>query len=91
MNCRTDDPLAQEQVTANGKEKVLNAVGDVAAKVRGELGESLATVQKLDVPMEQATTSSLEAGRAGQRIFHERSSCASTASEREKLLVTGDY
>ena len=64
VNCRTDDPLAQEQVTANSKEKVLNAVGDVAAKLRGELGESLATVQKLDVPMEQATTSSLEALQA---------------------------
>jgi len=64
VNCRTDDTLAQEQVTANGKERVLNAVGDAAAKLRGQLGESLPSVQKFDVPLEQATTSSLEALQA---------------------------
>ena len=64
VNCQTGDPIAQEQVTAEGKEKVLNAVGDAAAKLRGKLGESLATVQKFDVPLEQATTSSLEALQA---------------------------
>ena len=51
VNCQTGDPLAQEQVTADGKEKVLNAVGEAAAKLRGKLGESLATVQKFDVPL----------------------------------------
>ena len=64
MNCRSGELLAQEQVTANGKEKVLNALGDAAAKLRGQLGESLASVQKFDVPLEQATTSSLEALQA---------------------------
>jgi len=64
VNCRSGEPLAQEQVTANGKEKVLNAVGDAAAKVRGRLGESLATVEKFDVPLSEATTSSLEALKA---------------------------
>ncbi|MGA7623666.1 MAG: hypothetical protein WCA91_08800, partial [Candidatus Acidiferrales bacterium] len=39
-------------------------LGEAATKLRGELGESLATVQKLDVPLEQATTSSLEALQA---------------------------
>ena len=53
--------LAQEQVTAAAKEKVLDAVGQAATKLRGELGESLATVQKFDVPLAEATTSSLEA------------------------------
>ena len=61
VNCQSGEPLAQEQVTANGKEQVLNAVGEAAAKLRGKLGESLATIQKFDVPLEQATTSSLEA------------------------------
>ena len=64
VNCQTGDPIAQEQVTAEGKEKVLNAVGQAAAKLRGKLGESLATVQKFDVPLEQATTSSLVALQA---------------------------
>jgi serine/threonine protein kinase/tetratricopeptide (TPR) repeat protein len=64
VNCQNGDTLAQEQVTAASKEKVLNALGEAASKLRGELGESLATVQKFDVPLEQATTSSLEALKA---------------------------
>jgi hypothetical protein len=57
-------PLAEEQVTAASKEKVLEALGEAASKLRSELGESLATVQKFDVPLAQATTSSLEALKA---------------------------
>jgi tetratricopeptide (TPR) repeat protein len=64
VNCRSGDTLAEEQVTAASKEKVLDTLGQGASKLRGELGESLATVRKLDVPLEQATTSSLEALQA---------------------------
>jgi predicted Zn-dependent protease len=51
---------------------VLDALGESASKLRGELGESLATVQKFDVPLEQATTSSLEALKAYSRGDYER-------------------
>jgi tetratricopeptide (TPR) repeat protein/predicted Ser/Thr protein kinase len=61
VNCKTGDTLAQEQVTATAKEKVLIALGDAISKLRGKLGESLATVQKFDVPLEEATTASLDA------------------------------
>ena len=64
VNCATGDSLAREQVQATGKEKVLDALGSAAAKLRGELGESLPSVQKFDVPLDQATTSSLEALKA---------------------------
>jgi serine/threonine protein kinase/Tfp pilus assembly protein PilF len=64
VNCRSGGTLAEEQVTAASKEKVLDTLGEAASKLRSELGESLATVQKLDVPLEQATTSSLEALKA---------------------------
>jgi eukaryotic-like serine/threonine-protein kinase len=64
VNCRTGDSLAQELVTADGKERVLKVLGEAAAKMRAKLGESLSTVQKLDTPLEQATTSSLEALQA---------------------------
>src|ERR1700720_4089611 len=64
VNCRSGDTLAEEQVTAASKEKVLDPLGEAASKLRGGLGESLATVQKLDVPLAQATTSSLEALQA---------------------------
>ena len=51
VNCQSGDTLAEEQVTAASKEKVLDALGEAASKLRGELGESLATVQKFDVPL----------------------------------------
>jgi tetratricopeptide (TPR) repeat protein len=63
-NCRTGDALAEEQVTADGKERVLKVLGEAAAKLRGKLGESLTTVQKFDTPVEQASTPSLEALQA---------------------------
>src|SRR6266567_1240150 len=63
VNCQSGETLTEEQVTGLSKEKVLEALGEASSKLRGELGESLATVQKLDVPVE-ATTSSLEALRA---------------------------
>jgi serine/threonine protein kinase/Tfp pilus assembly protein PilF len=64
VNCRSGDLLAAEQVTAASKEKVLDALGDAASRLRGELGESLATVEQFDVPLQEATTSSLEALKA---------------------------
>jgi serine/threonine protein kinase/tetratricopeptide (TPR) repeat protein len=67
VNCQSGDILVQEQATAAAKERVLNALGEAASKLRGELGESLATVQKLDVPLSEATTSSLEALQAFSR------------------------
>ncbi len=75
VNCRSGDTLAEEQVTAASKEKVLDTLGEAATKLRGELGESLATVQKLDVPLSEATTSSLEALKAyslGIKAGHEK-------------------
>jgi eukaryotic-like serine/threonine-protein kinase len=86
VNCQSGDLLAQEQVTSATKEKVLDNLGQAAAKMRGELGESLATVEKFDVPLEQATTTSLEAlkayslgikaarekGEAGALPYHQR-------------------
>jgi serine/threonine protein kinase/tetratricopeptide (TPR) repeat protein len=64
INCHTGDSLAQEQAEASSKEQVLSAMGGAASKLRGRLGESLASIQKFDVPIEQVTTSSLEALKA---------------------------
>ncbi|HMD87228.1 MAG TPA: protein kinase, partial [Terriglobia bacterium] len=64
MNCQTGDSLASDQVEAESRERVLGALGQAATNMRGKLGESLATIQKFDAPVEQVTTSSLEALRA---------------------------
>lgn len=79
VNCESGDTLAQEQVTAGSKEKVLDRLGEAAAKLRGELGESLSTVQRFDVPLEHATTSSLEALKAytlGANVFEKDTAAA---------------
>ena len=75
LNCATGEMLAREQVTASGKEQVLPAMGQAAVKLRSEVGESLSSVQKFDVPLEQATTNSLEALKAytrGLKASHEK-------------------
>jgi len=64
INCQTGDSLAQEQAQAASKEQVLGALGGAVSKMRGRLGESLASIQKFDVPIDQVTTSSLEALKA---------------------------
>jgi len=61
--CTTGDTLAKEQAEASNKEGVLKALGTAATSLRTRLGESLASVQKFDVPVE-ATTPSLEALKA---------------------------
>jgi tetratricopeptide (TPR) repeat protein len=79
VNCLNGETLAQEQSTTVNKEKVLDALGETAAKLRRELGESLATVEKFDTALSQATTSSLEALKAaslGTRTLHEKGTVA---------------
>ncbi len=60
----TGDSLVRAQVEASRKEEVLHALGDAASSFRRKVGESLPSVQRFDAPIEQATTSSLEALRA---------------------------
>ena len=63
VNCANGETLVREQVEAEGKEQVLEAVGKAAARLRARLGESLSSIEKLEKPL-QATTSSIEAFRA---------------------------
>jgi serine/threonine protein kinase/Tfp pilus assembly protein PilF len=79
LNCRTGEVLAQEQASASSRERVLSALGSAATKLRGELGESLASLQKFDLPLEEATTSSLQALEAfstGDAVFRKKGEAA---------------
>jgi eukaryotic-like serine/threonine-protein kinase len=94
VNCRSGDTLAEEQVTAGSKEKVLDALGGAATKLRGELGESLATVQKLDVPLYQATTSSLEALQAytlGGKVGREKGAAAALPYDQHAIQLDPNF
>ena len=63
LNSQTGDAIASEQFDVDGKEQVLKSLGPAASRLREKLGESLNTIQKFDAPIEQVTTSSLEALR----------------------------
>jgi eukaryotic-like serine/threonine-protein kinase len=94
VNCQSGDTLAEEQVTALSKEKVLKALGEAASKLRGELGESLATVQRFDVPLYEATTSSLEALKAyslGRNAVNEKGSAAGLPYHQRAIELDPDF
>jgi len=67
VNCHTGDTMAREEATAEGKEQVLDALSRSAGKIREKLGESIATAEKFDTPLDQVTTSSLDALQAFSR------------------------
>ncbi|HEY6339191.1 MAG TPA: protein kinase [Candidatus Sulfotelmatobacter sp.] len=94
VNCRSGDVLAQEQVTATSKENVLGALDSAARQLRGELGESLATLQKFDLPLEDATTSSLQALEAystGQATLRQKGSAAALPYHQRAIQLDPNF
>jgi serine/threonine protein kinase/tetratricopeptide (TPR) repeat protein len=80
VNCQSGDLLAEAQEQATGKEGVLKALDAAAARLRSKLGESLSNVQQFDTPLEQVTTSSLEALQAYTQswvVYREKGDIAS--------------
>ena len=75
LNCQTGDTLKSAEAEADNRDKVLKALEDAGNQLREKMGESLASVQKFNKPLEQATTSSLDALQAysdGRRIQYEK-------------------
>jgi eukaryotic-like serine/threonine-protein kinase len=94
INCQNGDTLAQEQATSPTKEQVLNVLGAAVSKLRAELGESLATVQKFDIPLEHATTSSLDALKAyslGQKADREQGPAAALAYDQQAIQLDPNF
>ena len=94
VNCQSGDALAQEQATAAAKEKVLDTLGETASRLRGDLGESLASLQKLDVPLSEATTSSLEALQAyslGAKAFNEKGPAAALPYDQHAVELDPNF
>jgi tetratricopeptide (TPR) repeat protein len=83
INPDSGAPIAREQVEAESKEKVLSSLGTAVVNLRQRLGESLSSIQKYDVPIEQATTSSLDALKAFAMANEERAK----GRARESLVL----
>jgi tetratricopeptide (TPR) repeat protein len=94
VNCSNGDVLARDQVTAASKERVLLALSQAAAKLRNEVGESLSSVQKFDVPLSQATTSSLEALKAlnlASRVSREKGAAEGLPFQKHALELDPNF
>src|SRR5208282_2903644 len=94
VNCQSGEAVVEEQVTAAAKEKVLDALGEAASKLRGGLGESLATVQKFDVPLAEATTSSFEALKAyslGEKGYGEGAGAAALRYHQRAIELDPNF
>jgi tetratricopeptide (TPR) repeat protein len=61
ITAESGDVMAREQIEVDGKEGVLTSLGAATSRLREKLGESLASIQKFDVPLPRATTASLDA------------------------------
>jgi eukaryotic-like serine/threonine-protein kinase len=94
VNCQTGDTLASAEATAENRDKVLNALGDVGNQLREKLGESLTSLEKYNKPLEQATTSSLEALKAfsdGRRVQNERSDAEALPYHKRALELDPNF
>ncbi len=94
VNCLNGDLLAEEQATTASKEKVLDMLGKEASSLRAKLGESLATVQKFDLPLAEATTSSLEALKAyslGVKATREVGSSAALTYDQQAVELDPSF
>jgi serine/threonine protein kinase/tetratricopeptide (TPR) repeat protein len=93
VGCNNGDTLAKEQEEAAGKQDVLKALGKAATSLRAKLGESLASIQKFDVPVE-ATTTSLEALKAfsmGITTFRTKGDAASIPFYKRALELDPNF
>jgi tetratricopeptide (TPR) repeat protein len=93
-NCRTGDTLDKQQVQASSKDDVLRALGSAAQKLRSGLGESLASIEKYDAPIQDATTKSLDALKsysAGMVTRRQRGDLASLPFFRKAVEQDPDF
>ena len=94
INCATGDTLAAEQARASSKGDVLKAVDDSSSALRTKLGESLASVQRFATPIEEATTSSLEALKAysiGRRAGLTKGAVAAIPHEQRAVELDPNF
>ncbi len=93
-NCSTGDSFAHVQVQAASRETVLTALGTAASAMRSKLGESLHSIQKFDVPIEDATTPSLQALEAfslGRKTAREKGSPADIPFYKRAIEIDPNF
>jgi tetratricopeptide (TPR) repeat protein len=94
INCATGDALVKQQARASGKGEVLKSLDNSASEMRSKLGESLTSVQKFGTPIEEATTSSLEALKAysmGRKTLYAKGDAAALPYYQRALELDPNF
>ncbi len=94
VNCQTGDTLASAQAEATDRDNVLKQLGEAGNELREKLGESLASVQRYNKPLDQATTSSLEALKAfteGRRVQWKEGDAASVPFHSKAVQLDPNF
>src|SRR5690242_12689819 len=75
FQCESSKEISIEKGDAKGRSQVVHALGEAAAKLRGQLGENPDSVKKFNLPLERATSSSVDAIKSfaeGRRLSREK-------------------
>jgi tetratricopeptide (TPR) repeat protein len=91
FRCATASEIASVKSEADSRDQAVHALGLAAAELRGQFGEDPATLQKFNLPLERATTASLEALKAfteGRRLSREQGAIEAVAPL--KKAIEGD-
>jgi DNA-binding winged helix-turn-helix (wHTH) protein/Flp pilus assembly protein TadD len=94
VNCQNSDLLDEEQGEADRREQVLTTLHELGEHLRRKLGESLASIQKNDTPLVQATTPSLEALQAytlANRTFGSKGEIPAVALFRRAIELDPNF
>ncbi len=94
VDCQSGDTISSTEAQAEDRDRVLKALGDAGNQLREKLGESLASVEKFNKPLDQATTSSLEALKAfteGRRASREKGEPAAVPHYKRALELDSNF
>jgi eukaryotic-like serine/threonine-protein kinase len=94
IDCQTGDVVASADAQADNRDRVLKALGHAGDELRQKLGESLASVEHFSKPLDQATTSSLEALKAfseGRRASRASGPSAALPYYKRALELDGSF
>jgi serine/threonine protein kinase/Flp pilus assembly protein TadD len=85
-NCQTGDRIAGAEAEAENRNQVVKALGEAGNQLRKKLGESRPSVEKFNAPLEEATTSSLDALEAYSQAMNIRSQGGSPITLLKRAL-----
>ena len=94
VDCQSGDTISSAEAQADDRDRVLKALGEAGNQLREKLGESLASVEKFNKPLDQATTSSLEALKAfteGRRMSREKGEPAALPYYKRALELDPNF